>query len=533
MKKNLVILFLIFSLFELNSQIRVMFFDYQNSFFNYGDPLPAEDVFHIQGVTLDGSEIVRVKFLDSDTKKTIYTSKWKNICGEIPCPLFNIPVYVNLSENDNYDVQIDYFRKSDTNKIVKVDSIIVNRLASYIELNYKIELITSQKKNVDLLNDLNDFVLDALNPYCSYKDVEFSGFSSRISKIITELTDKEVIENETLFNDKKQALINECTFELKNQLTLEFYVLMDNKYMYAYPTENVKKSVLMNLGYGAIITQDFSFSTTPYAGFAIPISSKPILNKFSFNAGIFLTNFHNTGGEVLSGPFIRRPIYIGGGYSFTEYTQFTLGATITQNTTLNNGAFDFNNIGFSVHAGIALNINVIAGLGTKKLKVQKKLPKHQYAVPVLTLDKVCAGKQAGIPDTVEIIKIKFEPQIIDSSAYFVSSDTIRIQDTLLNESVFFDLNSFVVDENSKNGIKSLIDNLDEKKQYLFVVVGFADLTGTIEQNLELSKNRAEKVRNILIEFGVNPDDIQIRYYGSLKTDEYDKARKAELMIMEI
>ena len=78
----------------------------------------------------------------------------------------------------------------------------------------------------------------------------------------------------------------------------------------------------------------------------------------------------------------------------------------------------------------------------------------------------------------------------------------------LMQIIYFDFDKFNLSEVSKNKIKKFLNNyeniIDE-----YLVVGHTDTKGTNKYNLSLSIKRAEVVKEILINYGINQNSIKI------------------------
>tara|TARA_B100000029_G_scaffold499592_1_gene570203 strand:+ start:713 stop:1597 length:885 start_codon:yes stop_codon:yes gene_type:complete len=103
-------------------------------------------------------------------------------------------------------------------------------------------------------------------------------------------------------------------------------------------------------------------------------------------------------------------------------------------------------------------------------------------------------------------KIKFEDnteEITDSVSVITTN-----QNKELMQIIYFDFDEASLSKVSKDVIKKFI--LKNKKLISnFVIVGHADTRGSKQYNLKLSLKRAETVKNILIENGINEKNISI------------------------
>ena len=92
----------------------------------------------------------------------------------------------------------------------------------------------------------------------------------------------------------------------------------------------------------------------------------------------------------------------------------------------------------------------------------------------------------------------------DDSVVVVTKD----KNKEIKQIIYFDFDKFHLTKVSLQEIENfLIQFQSEITKYL--IVGHTDTKGTNEYNLKLSLNRAITVKNILIEYGININDIKI------------------------
>ncbi|MBD3638385.1 MAG: OmpA family protein [Crocinitomicaceae bacterium] len=107
------------------------------------------------------------------------------------------------------------------------------------------------------------------------------------------------------------------------------------------------------------------------------------------------------------------------------------------------------------------------------------------------------------------------------------------------ENLLFEYNSAYIYEESYPILNKLVDYLLTNNDSKFEISGHTDAIGSEEDNLKLSQDRADAVRDYLIEHGVNPDNIVAKGYGESKpvadndTDEgRAKNRRTEVKKLE-
>ncbi|NQY66950.1 MAG: OmpA family protein [Flavobacteriales bacterium] len=104
-------------------------------------------------------------------------------------------------------------------------------------------------------------------------------------------------------------------------------------------------------------------------------------------------------------------------------------------------------------------------------------------------------------------------------------------------SLEFEPNSGVILDNSKIAIDALAKLMAENREWGIVLGGHTDNTGNEEDNLKLSKQRADNVKDLLSHYGVDPTRVKIKYFGqnipiaSNDTEEgKQKNRRVEMKI---
>ncbi|NBD95825.1 MAG: OmpA family protein [Gammaproteobacteria bacterium] len=83
----------------------------------------------------------------------------------------------------------------------------------------------------------------------------------------------------------------------------------------------------------------------------------------------------------------------------------------------------------------------------------------------------------------------------------------------LGADVLFDLDKYQLREGAERTIDRIAEFLNEYEDRQVLVEGFTDSTGARDYNLRLSEQRAESVRDALVERGVGEDRVQTRGYG--------------------
>lgn len=90
--------------------------------------------------------------------------------------------------------------------------------------------------------------------------------------------------------------------------------------------------------------------------------------------------------------------------------------------------------------------------------------------------------------------------------YIESSNTKQLKILFANDS--YEINPAFMSE-----IKTMAQFLEQYPETSIELQGYASKTGDAEHNLELSKNRANEVRNALLNYGVAPERVKIVGFG--------------------
>lgn len=106
------------------------------------------------------------------------------------------------------------------------------------------------------------------------------------------------------------------------------------------------------------------------------------------------------------------------------------------------------------------------------------------------------------------------------------------------DSVYFERASSVLKPESSGPLDSIVDYLHENSDKKMKIIGHTDLTGTFEDNMILSKDRAESVKQYLVSKGVEPNRLVTEGKGPTQpvvqgTDEESskKNRRTEFVLL--
>lgn len=132
-----------------------------------------------------------------------------------------------------------------------------------------------------------------------------------------------------------------------------------------------------------------------------------------------------------------------------------------------------------------------------------------------------------------IFKKKFEKDIENLS------NAIKEKKKIVINSIYFDSNSPVLLKDSYPILNALTEILQNNKSIKIKIIGHTDLTGDLEENKKLSWDRADSVKNYLMNSGIDPSRILTEGKGStqpIMNSKYPDAnrvnRRTEFEIVE-
>ena len=109
------------------------------------------------------------------------------------------------------------------------------------------------------------------------------------------------------------------------------------------------------------------------------------------------------------------------------------------------------------------------------------------------------------PESVEI------ETVIDEEYY---ADVLNKQKSVVLKNIYFEFDSDELNPDSEAGINTLYNFMLSNPEKTIVLEGHTDDSGDENYNLELSKRRAESVKNALINKGINEERIKTKGCGS-------------------
>ena len=123
--------------------------------------------------------------------------------------------------------------------------------------------------------------------------------------------------------------------------------------------------------------------------------------------------------------------------------------------------------------------------------------------------EVMQGQISGLQSENKLLNER-----LTSSTDLASSPLARVQDLRFNGSVaFFDVNSSDLQAPFHSSLDEIAETVRQSGSFKVKVMGYADPTGSIELNDQLSLARAESVKSYLESKGVSNSQIQVEAFG--------------------
>jgi hypothetical protein len=391
MQKNILLLVFLLTVTLVQAQYKPVTFDYNKSYFNEGNPLPAETYFMLQGEVPAEANLVSANVFSEDGKKLLHKAIWKRAAGDRG-NTFQIPVTYKLHSDDEYTIRINYFKEVDQSGTKEFKDQLYGYLDAYIDQTVQIEKNRIRlSEPVDrMVANLNEIVNRSSAYYDNKSNITFPGFSDMVKNSLKNIRNTSLSESKfSLFKRKDesnrdlkikyaQEKINTLKELVKSEtgtvLNTDLLAVYDSKNIENYSTEKVNKPLTINAGYGAVYfdgdLNNLSYDSAPYVGIAFPLGNRAFNSKFisrtTLSAGVFLGNFRNAADQRITGPVVGLPIYAAIGYPIFEFIRFNAGATLLQNASNSKDAFNFQQVTVRPFIGLSADINLWIGLGKNR-----------------------------------------------------------------------------------------------------------------------------------------------------------------------
>ncbi len=389
--KNSIIVSILILFFSSNlfAQYKTVNFNEELVQFNSHEPIPAEKDLLITGMIPATVQIVEVAVFTAKGKATrdpLYKNIWRRQVGNTGTQ-FKIPFNYKLNAGKEYDFTLNYFNPlTDDAKLELYDQLVQN-LENYIDQSFQVgkKKLQFSKKTKHIMGDLNDIVNTGLSNYRTTNQFSFVGFSDIVRGQLKNIEDAKMKNASRIMNDqdKKNAKHNyrhEMINKLKGMVRSETQFVLNNEWNTLYRsyaidnTETEKRNgyFSINVGYGAVYLggnlDNLSYGTAPYVGVSFPLSTSTIAPKFFRNAsvtlGVFTDNFKDDKDNKITGPIIKKPIYLGLDYKLFQFIRFNAGAAFLEEQGENNGQVDGieKRVFIQPFVGLSAKINLSIGL---------------------------------------------------------------------------------------------------------------------------------------------------------------------------
>jgi OOP family OmpA-OmpF porin len=217
--------------------------------------------------------------------------------------------------------------------------------------------------------------------------------------------------------------------------------------------------------------------------------------------------------------------------SIAAYSQDTTSLNPTEKDVLVNvSVTDFKNV------PRPNDIIIFEGVKTKKSYSGKTNASGKYSL-LLPKGDTYNIKYRDLTDSNDYSQF----EIPDQPGKYTSELTIQIEPpkTYTLDNVFFDTGLATLKPASYKALNDLIEVMKLKPTLVIEIAGHTDNTGTKEINMKLSQDRADAVRNYLINHGIAANRVTAKGYGDTEpvadnsTDEgKQKNRRTEVRIMK-
>jgi type IX secretion system PorP/SprF family membrane protein len=117
----------------------------------------------------------------------------------------------------------------------------------------------------------------------------------------------------------------------------------------------------------------------------------------------------------------------------------------------------------------------------------------------------------GIPDDIDRCPNTAGPK--DNGGCPIATQPEKDILTIAIRNLYFDTDKWNIRPSSYRDLNNVVKVLKEKKDWKLKISGHADLRGSLEHNVMLSRNRANSVRNYLISKGISPNLLEVEYHG--------------------
>ncbi len=108
-----------------------------------------------------------------------------------------------------------------------------------------------------------------------------------------------------------------------------------------------------------------------------------------------------------------------------------------------------------------------------------------------------------------------------------------------SEAVFFDSNTNSITQESIEVLNRKANSLQNTPEFTITLEGYSDITGRADYNLDLSKKRAQLVKDYLVDIGIDSNNLKVigkggtEKYGAGETNEALQQNRRVNVIVDI
>ena len=377
--------------FKSFAQFEMVEFDYQNSFFNNGQLLPAETYMIFNGPITQEVSMIEIDIFKAKANKLnppLYHTIWLRTAGD-QSTIFRKPVSYKLQGSTSYDFIFSYYRKISAQE----KETLRNSLYKYLDIYIDQSLIAQgnqvkwTKSERIMISDLNSVVERGMTFYRSANQIDFEGFSDLVKGGMDRISEHKVkptesspsILNDPHLKEQIEGLKTLIHSEIDPILNSNLMVKSDVREVFEYETEKTRSALAVNVGYGGVFLDgnlsDLSYGSSPYVGISIPLGNRALAGRFvrntSLSLGVFTQNFTDKNDQEVTGPIFGRPYFVGLGYNIFRFIKINAGATAieqagTSGAGNGNANLDVSAIKVKPFIGLSAEIDLWVGLREKR-----------------------------------------------------------------------------------------------------------------------------------------------------------------------
>lgn len=351
------------------SQFESVELDLSVGWFNNGQDLPSETKLIINGQADPGISYMEMNVWrggSDHSRPPLYRADWRKLPGEGSNRLRILFNYV-LNGNSEYDFGFDAFRYLTGEEQKSLENMLVAQSEVYVY-----SVVASREGNRKAwMNGLNEAIVFQMADYRNEIGQPFTAFSP----VVEELLDRyQNTAKDTTGLDSALlgAIARQTAQEIQSIVRTPLLVKVRSYEINRYETTAERTPLGLSAGYGgAYLSGNFEnldYASGPFVGVSFPFSTRgqapSMLRRTAFCLGVFVTNFENEQGDVVSGPVLNRPYFAAIGYQAFRFVRIQAGATVLE--TRKTDVLPATNIvtvgpfvGLSLELGLWLGLNTI------------------------------------------------------------------------------------------------------------------------------------------------------------------------------